>query len=138
MTERWRAIPGLPKLYLVSDRGRVFSIRREIFMQPTKTGYVALHFKGETLNRKVDGLVKDAFPLACDCGECTSSVECWHCGFNPTVSKERAETFKQRGLEKRGDGTWGYRITEADYRKGFTRFTPREEKVKGNEEDNDR
>jgi len=138
MTERWRAIPGLPKLYLVSDRGRVFSIRRGIFMQPTKTGYVALHFKGETLNRKVDDLVKAAFPMACDCGECTSSVECWHCGFNPTVSKERAETFKQRGLEKRGDGTWGYRITEADYRKGFTRFTPREEKVKGNEEDNDR
>ena len=88
MTERWRAIPGLPKLYLVSDRGRVFSIRREIFMQPTKTGYVALHFKGETLNRKVDGLVKAAFPLALR--------------FQPRRSQGTPRDFQETGLGETG------------------------------------
>ena len=136
MNERWRPIPGIPKLYLVSDRGRVFSVRRGIFLQPTRTGYVALHLKVETLNRKVDGLVKATFPLACDCGECTSSVECWHCGFNPAVREERREIFKKRGLEKTANGTWGYRITKADIQKGYTKYTPNEEK--GNENDSER
>lgn len=134
MNERWRPIPGIPKLYLVSDRGRVFSVRRGIFMQTSSSGYVVLHLKGEALSKKVTSLVKAAFPLACDCGECTSSVDCWHCGFNPAVRKERLEIFRKRGLEKNGDGTWGYRITEADYRKGFTRLTPKVETIpKGNE-----
>lgn len=137
MNERWRAIPGLPKLYLISDRGRIFSVRRGIFMQPSSSGYVVLHFKGEVLTRRVTSLVKAAFPLACDLGECTNPCECWHCGFNPAVCKERRATFKQRGLEKNEDGTWGFRITEADYRKGFTRLTPREEKIPKGNEDND-
>jgi hypothetical protein len=135
MNERWRAIPGIPKLYLVSDRGRVFSVRRGIFLAPSQSGYIVLHVHGESIARKIDGIVDTVFPLACDCGECKSSVDCWHCGFNPAVYKERREIFKKRGLEKTENGTWGYRITKADIQKGYTKYTPREEK--GNENDSE-
>jgi len=135
MNERWRPIPGIPKLYLVSDRGRVFSVRRGIFLKPSQSGYVVLHLKGELISRKVEYLVGIAFELACEYGECTSPVDCWHCGFNPAVCKERREIFKKRGLEKAENGTLAFRIKVADRKNGFTRLTPREEKIpKGNEE----
>lgn len=41
-TEEWRDIPGYEGLYLVSNQGRVYSYRRQLYLRPflTKKGYL--------------------------------------------------------------------------------------------------
>lgn len=63
--EDWRMIDGYDGAYWVSDKGRVWSTKRKIFLRPDIgcRGYpdVILCFKGTTKHRKVHRLVMECF-----------------------------------------------------------------------------
>lgn len=66
MTENWLPVVGYEDLYEVSDHGRVWSVRREIFLklvQRKESGhmFVCLMRNGERISRKVCHLVLEAF-----------------------------------------------------------------------------
>ena len=98
MTERWGFIPDVPHTYMVSDRGRVLSVRSRRVLAPSSSGFVILYIDQEPVSFKVEHLVRAAFGFAGDKCECECAVNCWHCGFNPVVDAERKKLLRERGL----------------------------------------
>jgi len=98
MTERWGFIPNVPHIYMVSNRGRVYSIQRQRILATTKSGYVVLHIDKEPVSFKVENLVRSAFGFACDACNCDNAMNCWRCGFNPAVDEARKRLLRENGL----------------------------------------
>lgn len=61
MIERWKLIPGVRGLYVVSDRGRVRNMetRKELKPRPTKNGYLRVQINDRDFY--IHRLVADAF-----------------------------------------------------------------------------
>ena len=107
MIERWGFIPDVPHIYMVSNRGRVYSIRSQSILTPTKSGYVVFYIDKEPVSFKVENLVRAAFGFACGVCDCDSAMNCWRCGFNPAVDEERKRLLRENGLTvENGIGTF--------------------------------
>ena len=126
MIEQWRFIPGFPHTYLVSDRGRVFSIRSRKTLEQNRPGHVVLYIDRKSASYCIRNLVKSAFGLACNKCDCEKGEECWRCGFNQAVDEERKRHIKERGLNVSKDGLRYFRILPKDY-EGYIEYNGGEE-----------
>lgn len=63
MTEHWKPVRDFDELYLVSDMGRVISLRSGMQLSPGKTGYalVTLYKDDKRVVKSVHRLVAEAF-----------------------------------------------------------------------------
>lgn len=114
MVEQWKGINGLPG-YLISDRGRVYSIHYEKIIKVERNNMVKLKRRGEFVRFRIRNLVKAAFGLGCDRAEfCEEAENCWKCGLNPTVEWERRWHLRKRKLTKLPDGKYGFVIKAED------------------------
>lgn len=117
--ERWRDVPGYEGSYQVSDRGRVYSIRRSgpgtggtgriraLYIHP-RDGYLmaSLTYQNKTRSLKVHLLVARAF-----LGPCPPKQEVRHLNADKTDSRLvnlRYGTHKEnmQDMEAHGNGYW--------------------------------
>lgn len=128
MVEQWRFIPGFPKTYLVSDRGRVFSVRaRRVLEQHNRNNIITLQIDRKPAYFSIRNLVKSTFGLACNKCECEKAEECWRCGFNQAVDEERKRHIRERGLTvSKKTGLQYFRILPKDY-EGYIEYNGGEE-----------
>ena len=99
MTERWSFIADIPHTYLVSDRGRVYSVRSQRILSPSKSGFVLIYVNKNPIPYKVENLVRSTFGFACNLCECETAANCWRCGFNPDVDDARKRLLRERGMK---------------------------------------
>lgn len=122
MTERWTQVPGWEDLYLVSDRGRVFSVRkfRVLKTPPDGNGYpqVNLCRPGENRHTTVHEIEMEAFAGPCPDGQETRHLngiktdlrwpENLAYGTKPENQADRIE----HGTSNRGERNGMHRLTE--------------------------
>lgn len=120
MDEMWKPVPGTPG-YLISDRGRIYSIKYEKILKWKNGGLKLRVAKGQSRWFRRENLVKAAFGLGCDRQEdCQRADMCWKCGLNPEVEEERKAALKERGLTRLPDWKYGFVIKKSDWDKGWT------------------
>lgn len=119
LLEQWQFIPNVPHTYMVSNRGRVFSVRAQRVIGAHDRGDVTIYIDKKPVICKPANLVKAAFGLACGgFNACEDASMCWRCGLNPEVGAERLRHLRERGLTKAPNGIKYFKILPEDL-KGY-------------------